>query len=385
MADLNTKTFGQLVEGQATAVQASATGLVDFSVGAINRAISEAVSGVALWLQALVLRVLAVTRASSSTGTDLDSFVADFGDVGSAGSTPAFARLAATFATGQVTFSRFTASGDAIVPFGITVETADGAQRYAVSIDATNPAYNAVIGGYVMADTIASITVPVAAVVGGAGGNAVAGAVSVITGALAGVDTVTNAAGFSNGIDAESDDAMRIRFRDFIQSLREGNATACRYAVTSLQQGVTCKIVENIDHAGVARTGYFYAVVDDGSGAPPASLLTAAALAIDEVRAVTSEFGVFAPTVITANVAMTLTLIAGGNAVEAAAAVKAAVKAYINARAVGEILAWSRVHQVAYDAYPDITDVTGMTVNGGTADLAITANQVVKAGTITVA
>src|SRR5690348_9734731 len=82
---LNTKTFDQLVSSQATAMQASAAQggspkLLDFTVGSVLRAIAEAVaSALGLFLQGLVLQVLALTRFATSNDDDADSFAADFG------------------------------------------------------------------------------------------------------------------------------------------------------------------------------------------------------------------------------------------------------------------------------------------------------------------
>jgi uncharacterized phage protein gp47/JayE len=384
VADLNTKTHAELVEGQAATIQARAAGLVDFSVGAIMRAAAESVGGVGLWLEALILKVLALTRASTSEAADLDSFVADFGAARAPDEPAAIERLGPTYATGSVTLGRLSAVGMNVVAFGGRVQTADGAQTYIITPDPTNPAYGADVGGYVMLDGISTVSVPVVAVVGGAAGNAVAGTVTVINGAMPGIDTVTNPAAFTNGQDGERDEDFRIRFRGFIQNLREGTPPACGFAVASLQVGVTCKIVENLNHDGSPNKGFFYAVVDDGSGSPPSSLLTAASLAIDEKRAITSEFGVYAPAILTTNVTFNVSVGAGANEPAAIAASKAAVTAYLNSRAVAEALSWSRLHQIAYDASPDITDITGLLVNGGTSDLAPTVNQVIKAGTVVV-
>ena len=60
----------------------------------------------ALWLQYLALLVLNVTRLATSSGSDCDSFGADFG----------FARLPPVAATGTVTFSRYTNTLAAFIP-----------------------------------------------------------------------------------------------------------------------------------------------------------------------------------------------------------------------------------------------------------------------------
>jgi hypothetical protein len=47
-------------------------------------------------------------------------------------------------------------------------------------------------------------------------------------------------------------------------------------------------------------------------------------------------------------------------------------------------LPYSRLSQVAYDASPGVTNVTGITLNSGTSDLVGTSQQVIRAGTLTV-
>ena len=371
---LQTQDFVTLVRNQVTAIQGYASVLVDTRVGSILRAIVEANAAIIIWLQSLIIQVLAITRAATSSGTDLDSWVADYG----------MTRLAATYASGQVTFSRFTATQQVIVPIGASVQTADGSQQYSVVVDAANLAYNAGLGGYVMGAGVASVTVPVVAGVAGAAGNVIAGSVATITGAIAGVDTVTNAAGFVNGADAESDAALRTRFIAYVRSLSKATKDAVGYAITSLQQGVTYSLVENETYAGTAQMGYFYVVVDDGTGAPTGTFLSTVYNAVDAVRPLTVSFGVFAPVVVNAAVGMTVTIAAGYDAAATRTLVSNALKAYINSLSLGQPLRYSRLAQIAYDASPGVTNVTGVTLNGGTADLTATAKQVIKWSSVTV-
>ncbi len=64
---------------QTAAVQANASGInIDVSDGSITLALAQAVTGVALFLQGIVLQVLGLTRAATSTGANLDSWMADF-------------------------------------------------------------------------------------------------------------------------------------------------------------------------------------------------------------------------------------------------------------------------------------------------------------------
>lgn len=58
--------------------------------------------------------------------------------------------------------------------------------------------------------------------------------------------------------------------------------------------------------------------------------------------------------------------------------VQAALLNYINTLPLGTTLAYSRLAQIAYDASPAVTNVTGVTLNGGTSDVTATALQVIK-------
>lgn len=373
--NISTKDFVTLVRDAVTAIQGSASGLVNLTVGSILRAVVEANATVILWLQGLILQLLAATRAATSNDADLDSWMADFGVV----------RLGAVPASGLVSFSRFTSTAQAVVPVGATVLTLDGTQAYIALLDATNVAYSALLGGYVLAPGVATINITVTALTPGAAANAVAGQIALINQPIPGVDTVTNPTAFANGVDAEKNAALRARFITYIASLSKATKLAIGNAITSLAQGVTFSLTENFTYGGVVQNGYFFAVVDDGTGYPPSQLLLSAANAIDLVRPFTSTFGVFAPVVVTADIAMTITTAAGYDHTATAALVALAQGGYVNSLTLGQKLAFSRLTQIAYDASPGVTNVTAVMLNGGTADLDATALQVIKTGTVSVA
>lgn len=384
MADITTRTFGQLVQGQAAAIQARAAGLVDVTIGSICRSIIEATATVALWMQSNIIALLATTRLSTSAGADVDSWVADWGAAPLPGDPTLFARLPAVAATGTVTFSRFSSTGTATIPVGAQVSTSDGSISYTVTLDTTNPAYDATQDGYVMANLVASIDLKVQCTTTGSAGNAIIGGINTITDAITGVDTVTNAAAFTNGADAETDDQIKTRFRAYIQALRRGTPEALKTVVENLQRGVTAIVVENEQQNGTQELGFVYLVVDDGTGAPPQTLLDAASAAVEEAHAAGVRYAVYAPVVVSCNVVMSVTKASGADATMVQTAVSTAIKNYLNGLAGGTAVFLTRIYQVAYDASPDVSEVTGLTLNGGTSDVAVTINQVAKAGTVTV-
>lgn len=371
---LNIKSFSDIVTQQVTAIQAKSTQLLDFAIGSILRAIVESNSGVILWLQQLIVNLLIITRASTCSGADLDSWFADFG----------FLREPAVSAAGNVTYSRFTATNAALIPTGSQVQTTDGTQSFLVVADTSNPAYDATQSGYVVPASTASVTVPVSAVTAGLAGNASANTVTVIVGSIPGIDTVTNASSFTNGADAESDDAARTRFQLWVASLSKATKAAIEYAISSVQQGVSYQVVENQSYAGATQYGYFYAVVDDGSGSPTSAFLDTVYTAIDAVRGFTITFGVFAPVVVTANVSMTITTSPSAVHGDITALVNAAISNYISTLTLGQSLPVTKLASLAYGASPYVTNVTNITINGLSADLTATVKQVIRAGTIVI-
>lgn len=371
---LKTHRFSELVTNVATAMQASATAALNFTPGSVLRAISEATAGVVLWLQAIVLQLLTLTRAATSTGTDLDSWMADFG----------LTRLSAVAATGQVTFSRFTPGQQALIPINAAVQTSDGTQRFFVGVDSTNPAYDAAQDGYILAAGIAGVAVPVQAVNPGSRGNVLAGSIAVLATAISGVDTVANAAAFANGIDAETDPALRWRFVLFLASLSKATKAAITYAVRSVRQGLSLTIAENYDYSGAYKPGSFYVVVDDGTGSPSADILAKVGSAVEAVRGLGITYAVFAPVVVTANVGLTVTSAAGYNHAAVVGAVGTAIRDFINALPLGASLPYTQLASVAYRV-PGVTNASAILLNGGTADLAASQKQKINAGTVSVA
>jgi len=371
---LSLQTFTTLVQNMAAAVQASATQLLDLTVGSTLRAVLEANASVALWMQWLILQVLQMTRAATSVGSDLDSWMADM----------SLGRLPAVAAVGSVTFSRYTATASSLVQVGALVRTGDGTLTFTVTTDVTNSVWNAELDGYTIGPGVSSLTVPIVAQVPGSAGNVLANSISLIATAMPGIDLVTNPAATQNGLDAESDVAFRARFQNYLQSRSRATISAIGYAIMSIQQGLDFLISENVDTSGANRIGSFVVTVDDGSGYPPPSLLSTVFASIDAVRPIGSIFAVQPPTVIQANISLTISVAPGVTVAAVVTAVTAAVTDYVNSLSINEALPLTRLAQVTYDASRAVTNVTLLRVNGGTIDLASEGGSVIKAGTVTV-
>ena len=369
---LQLQNFTTLVQNMAASVQGSARVLLDLTTGSVLRAILEANASVALWLQWLAVQVLAATRAATSNGPDLDSWVADFG----------LARLPGQAATTSVTFARYTTGIVASIPVGAQVKTGDTTITFAVLPDPTNPAFVAALNTYVVPAATGSLTVSAQATVPGVVGNVAAGAISLLATAMPGIDTVTNVNAASGGMDSETDAALRLRFTNFIDSRSRATPAAIGFAIQSLQQGLTYVLAENADPTGAARPGFFTVTVDDGSGSPPSTTVAAVSTALEGVRPVGTQFAVQPPQVVIANIALTITT-SMANHGAAQAAVVAAIQGYVTSLPIGAALPVSRLAAVAYSADPSITNVAQLSINGA-GDLTPPASGIVKPGNVTV-
>ncbi len=370
---LSLNSFATLVQSQAAAVQASARSILDFTVGSVVRAIIEANASVALWMQWLILQVLSMTRAGTSVAADLDTWMADF----------SLARLAATQATGTVTLSRFTATSAVQVAPGSQVKTADGSQIFTVVADAAQGLWNAGLGVYVIPAATASGAVTVQAVSAGIQGNVAASTITLIASAIP-VDTVTNGAAFTNGVDAETDAAFRTRFAQYIQTRSRATTAAVGAAINGVQQNLTYAIQENVSTIGAYQPGNFVVIVDDGSGSPPAPLLTSVSTAIAAVRPVGSTWAVFGPTAVPVTIILTIDVSAGTVKANLLAPVATAITTWVNALPIGGSLPWSRIAAIAYGVDPGIIDVRLVTINGATTDVSPGVSGAIVVSSVTV-
>lgn len=380
MASITWQGLTSFVQNQVAAVQAAATSIIDATVGSVTLAWTQATSGVALWLQAQIIQVLALTRAATSNGPDLDSFYADFD----------FFRLPATFATTPATFGRFTNTAQAVIPAGTAIEgqaptggylisTGPGGVQFMVMADTTNAAYSPSLGAYVIPPGTSTITVPVMAVVAGTGGNVLANTIQSFVQGIPYVDYCTNGAQVTDGVAAESDPDFRARFPQYLASLATADEDAIVSAIQGVQQNIQYLLVANFDYPGTtADNGNFFAIIDDGSGSPPSSLLTAVNNAIDAVRGFTIRYqGSYAPTLVTPPIALNIRVAAGFVSATVEAAVQAAIVVAVNAVPLEALTLFADLIAEAATSVPGCTAVqlSSITINGVNGDYTLTAVQ----------
>jgi hypothetical protein len=294
-----------------------------------------------------------------------------------------FVRLPAVDAVGQVTFSRYNSGITATVPVGTIVRATQGTQIFAVVADPTNSAWNNA-GAYTLPSGVGSIGVPIAATQPGNVGNVQSGAIGLLASPIPGIDVVTNLTPTSGGLDPETDLAFCARFQLYINSRSLATKLAVLTAIAGLQQGLRYAVLENQTIGGLPQAGNFCAIVDDGSGSPPAALLSAAQSAVDAVRPIGSTFTVNGPVVMVAAVNVVLLTSNPITLASVAAAVQQNILPWIASLPVAGILALSKIEAIAHATDASVISVTSALINNEPSDLLAPDNGVIIAGPVTV-
>lgn len=355
------KTLAGFVSDMVTTWQAQTNISTVFTSGDPLLAFWQSVASQLDFLQAQIQLVLALARAQTSSGADLDSWMAQFN----------FIRLPANFATGQENFIRLTpASGQVVVPVGAVVQTVGGAVQYEVVADTTQSSFSAAVNGYIMNVGQSLVTATVEALVGGPGSNVLANQLVQFGSSVPGIDQVSNPSPITNGIAAETDAAFRTRFILYLATLAKATYSALLAAASSVQQGLLIALLENVMPSGTALLGSFTTIVDDGSGDPPAALLNAVFNAVDETRAFSVQPFVTAPTSVQAFITLAANLAPLAVAATVNIAIQNAVATIVNQLPPGGRLNGSAIITAALS----VTGVAAvnpasLTINGGTADL----------------
>lgn len=154
-------------------------------------------------------RILEQRDVRTATGVYLDAIGYEVG----------LTRIPAVEAAGTVTFARATAAGeDYLIPTGTEVSTVPDSAGAYTSFVTTAPV--------TLLTSTTSIAAPVEAVVAGTGGNLAATTVTNIVTAVAGIETVSNAAPMTGGVDEETDTAFRVRVIYRMQNPIEGGTAS---------------------------------------------------------------------------------------------------------------------------------------------------------------
>lgn len=200
------------------------------------------------------------------------------------------ARKAAAQAKGNVAF---TGTNGVTIPAGTELQRADGT-LYTTDADAT------IAGG--------TATVAVTAVEGGVAGNAATNTTLAFTSPISGVNSqaAVSGGGLTAGTDQESDDSLRARLLDRIQTPPHGGNSNDYVAWAKEVAGVTRAWVY-AQELGLGTVTVRFVRDDDASIIPDAAEVQAAQDYIDARRPVTAAVTVVAPVAVPLNFTIQLT------------------------------------------------------------------------------
>jgi uncharacterized phage protein gp47/JayE len=229
-------------------------------------------------------------------------------------------------------------------------------------------------------DTTAAVELAVEAITPGVEGNLAAHAVVNLDTPNSGVDAVTNAAPMTGGEDEENDESLRARVLAEFEGGGGGvEADYRRWALS--REGVGEVHVTPVFNG----PGTVQVVIMDANGDPvPPAVVTDVQDYIDPVAGQAQgqappgiAVTVATPAAVAINVAATITFETGysldgtGGTVATRAALEAALSGYIDELDVGEDVVYEHVKSRLFRV-KGVYNISGVTVNGGTADVALT-------------
>ena len=218
--------------------------------------------------------------------------------------------------------------------------------------------------------------VPAQAVEAGAGGNVIAGTVTLLSAMPVGVVQCTNPAAFSGGCDAESDEALRGRVLASYQRLPNG-ANAAYYE----QEAMRYPGVAAAKAVGRARgIGTVNVVIATHAGVPDAALLAAVETDLQKKREIAVDVKVLAPAVETVAVTAALKAAPGYTFAEAKAGAQSALEALFTGELLGKSVTTARLLTLLCG----VEGVENVHLTAPVADVAVGSTELPMLGTVTI-
>ena len=220
------------------------------------------------------------------------------------------------------------------------------------------------------------VDVPAQAVEAGAGGNVIAGTVTLLSAMPVGVVQCTNPTAFSGGCDAESDEALRGRVLASYQRLPNG-ANAAYYE----QEAMRYPGVAAAKAVGRARgIGTVNVVIATHAGVPDAALLAAVETDLQKKREIAVDVKVLAPAVETVAVTAALKAAPGYTFAEAKAGAQSALEALFTGELLGKSVTTARLLTLLCG----VEGVENVHLTAPAADVAVGSTELPMLGTVTI-
>ncbi len=343
------KKFSSIVSDMIAWLIAHQSKLTDFNEGSVIRSLVEAI---ALEIEQLYIK----TRVGYGRELKQVPFYAF-----------QFVRQSGTKASGEIVFTRTGTSGTLTIPVGSLVATTDGTQYTTTEIGTISPG------------NTASNSVSITAVKEGREGNVPAATIVTIITPLSGIDSVTNAAGTTGGLDEETDTELLKRFQEYIEGLGLSNVSGLIAGAKSVEGVRSASVVEHFPPvANVNVTVY----IDDGAGNASSDLIDDVEFVLigdgtaanPGYKAAGVNVAVVAPSKVTITVAIEL---ADDGSIDHSTIeflVKETIQDYINNLWIGEDVIINRI----IDFVMEISGITDLILTTPASNTSIGGNQIAR-------
>ena len=281
--------------------------LTDFTEGSDLDAVAGGSAVLADLVLGLVVALFADVYIDSAEDEALDKLIVDHFDL---------PRLAASFATGTLRFTRGTAGVNILILAGTQVEAeVDGG-----TVTFTTDAPVTMLIAQTTIDATATATAT------GRASNVAEGAADDLLSAIASdpLLTVSNPDRFAGGAPKESDPAYRERTRAYLNTLAKGTGPALIAAAKSIP-GVEFAA---IDETTLLSAGYLSIYVADSEGAGNATLVALVEPVVDAIRCAGVEVRTFAAAREEITQSLTVTVLPNTDTETLRTQIRAAVQAY---------------------------------------------------------
>lgn len=343
-------------ESEAQAVRAT----LRFDEGTIPDVFRHGAGAMADLVLRFAVQALKETFIDGARGAALTQLVSDHLGID---------RFAATRSTVTARFARVSGGAGGSIPIGTTIATlldADG-NEVRFTTDAAIVVGAGVNGPFDVAAT-ATITGP--------SGNVSAGRLTRVIDPLFDTFTVTNLASAGGGNVEESDRELRVRARNFWQTLRRGTIAAIEFGALQVASVRTARAIEN------ETTGALTLVVGDSEGNSTAQMVADVEAELENWRAAGVKLHVAGSSTLVVDVVGTLDVDDGVDPAVIGPLAEAAIESRMRKQRQGESLHLDSIKAAAIAIDPD--GINALNLTTPIATVTPSAFQAIRPGTISI-
>lgn len=350
------KSFDQIISDMVAWIVANSPNITDLSPGSVIRSFCEG-------------SALSIEEVYVSTYLGFQRYLNNIQE-----SAFDFERKAGTKATTNVVFSRTGSSGNVTIPSGTRLKTASGL-RFITTADIS------ISDGDTDSDPVEAEAESV-----GTSYNVSSTTITVIEDQVAGVDSVTNPAAATGGVDRETDIAFKKRFQDYIEGLGRANLAGIRSAALSVEGITSVDVVEHFPPVSDVNATVY---IDDGSSGGVSTALVADVQSVIDgdgteenpgYRSAGVNVEVAKPAVVTQDIDVTLEVIGGVDVDQVESDVIDALTEYVNTLGVGNDIIYNELVTAVMNVY----GIADSDVTTPSSNVTIASTQVGRVGTITI-